>query len=355
MTVQVSKRKNISRVLTVAITLTVIIAIVLGSCFTQPYFKVNLDSIVPISPIKTSPPICLTGINEANIKNATDSVHNYSSAPLNTAHISLHSPNLTMDNPPDQSQLFSSFLDNIGSIQAAESAAALRAYQVQTSIINTDEPNSLNVANPFNSDSSLPLNSSLISLNIANFTTYTYGGYPVQSPDPTTFCFSFPDQTNQGQIAGSDAITSNTYSIQQVDFDATFTTPKIGALGFDEMVIFATSNTFTYKGTEFGIRMSLMDGLVCGYIQEPTGIPGEVDFQTLNLMPNDGITHHYTLIVGDSQVSFYIDGINYGYLNFGSNNDLSNTAFSLCAVVHRFSDNWDSNGDNMTVENFSIN
>ncbi len=65
----------------------------------------------------------------------------------------------------------------------------------------------------------------------------------------------------------------------------------------------------------------------------------------LQLIPNDGIMHHYTLIMSGSEVSFFIDGINYGYLNFPSNTDYSNLNFSICAVVHRFTDDWDSSGD----------
>ena len=132
-----------------------------------------------------------------------------------------------------------------------------------------------------------------------------------------------------------------------MDFDAAFIAPKINALGFDEMAIFASSNTSTYKGTEFGIRMDLNDGFIYGYVQEPNGNFGEVNFRMLELMPNDGIMHHYTLIMIGSGVSFCIDGINYGYLNFPSNTDYSSLGFSICAVVHRFTDGWDSSGDNM--------
>ena len=118
-------------------------------------------------------------------------------------------------------------------------------------------------------------------LDALNFITYTYGGYSVQQSDPNQLIFSFPDNTNQGQLAGSDAITLNTYSIQKIDFDAVFITPKISALGFDEMVVFAASDTTTYKGTEFGIRLDLSDGFIYGYNQEPNGNYEDVNFQML--------------------------------------------------------------------------
>ncbi len=194
-----------------------------------------------------------------------------------------------------------------------------------------------------------------ISLDASNFVTYTYGGYPVQQPDLTQFIFSFPNNTNQGQLAGSDALSVNNFTIQKMDFDTTFVTPQINAVGFDEMVIFATSDTSTYKGTEFGVRMDLKDGFIYGYIQEPNGNNGDVNFLMLALMPNDGIMHHYALIMLGSEVSFSIDGTSYGYMTFPSNTNYASLSFSILAVVHRFTDQWDSNGDNMTAGNFSLN
>ena len=100
-------------------------------------------------------------------------------------------------------------------------------------------------------------------------------GQPCSRVERLPLQFYFSDNTCQGQIAGSDALTVSNFSIQRLDFDAAFATPKTDAVGFDEMVIFATSDTNIYKGTEFGIRMDLNDSYIYGYIQEPTsdGIP----------------------------------------------------------------------------------
>ena len=193
-------------------------------------------------------------------------------------------------------------------------------------------------------------------LDESTFATYTYGGgYSVQVPNSTQFIFSFPDYLSQGQIAGSDALAWNYYAIQKLDFDAAFIAPKINAFGFDEMAIFASSNTSTYKGTEFGVRMDLKDGFIYGYVQEPNGSYGDVNFKMQELMPNDGIMHHYTLIMLGSEIQFRIDGIDYGYLIFPSNTNYSSLGFSICVVVHRFTDGWDSNGDNMVAGNFFLN
>ena len=75
----------------------------------------------------------------------------------------------------------------------------------------------------------------------------------------------------------------------------------------------------------------------------------------IQLMLNDGIMHHYTVIMSGAAVLFFIDGINYGNLTYPSNSDYSNLNFSICATVHRFTDGWDSTGDSMTAGNFFLN
>jgi hypothetical protein len=223
-----------------------------------------------------------------------------------------------------------------------------------TSATNSNQSGPVDTVNP-NNDSSTPITTTPTPLNNLNFTTYTYGGYSVQQPDPNQFLFAFPDSTNQGQLAGSDAISLGPYVIQKMDFDAVFTAPQISAFGFDEMVIFASSDTVTYKGTEFGIRLDLSDGSIYGYIQEPNSSAPDVNFQMMKLMPNDGTIHHYSVVMNGSTVSFYIDGVNCGDLRFPSSADYSSFSFSILAVVHRFTDNWDSTGDTMVVGNFTLN
>jgi hypothetical protein len=72
-------------------------------------------------------------------------------------------------------------------------------------------------------------------------------------------------------------------------------------------------------------------------------------------MPNDGTIRHFTVVMNNSTVSFYIDGVDYGDLSFPSNADYSSFGFSILAVVHRFTDYWDSTGDSMVVGNFTLN
>ncbi|MGA2682658.1 MAG: hypothetical protein ABSF44_12755 [Candidatus Bathyarchaeia archaeon] len=329
MTVKSSKNKNASIAFAIVLISLVIIALNPVTFFSKSKNETNLETIINQTPKPSALQASSVVINQTDSLNLTNPYGNFSAASkTDPASVNTQSP--AVYDYPDMSGFSAFLLDNTVQGQVAGSYVTVPTY---ASDINAAAP---------------------ISLNASDFVTYTYGGYSVQQPDYSQFNFSFPDSTDQGQLAGSDAVTLNTYAIQKIDFDAAFTASNISALGFDEMTIFAASNTTTYKGTEFGVRMDLQDGFIYGYVQEPNGF-GDVDFQMQQLMPNDGAMHHYALIMWGSGVSFWIDGTDYGYLNFASGTDYSGLSFSICAAVHRFTDGWESSGDNMVVGNFALN
>jgi hypothetical protein len=347
MSLKASKSKNSIILLVIIVVSVVTIALLSASYFSQSNGRLNTVAIINQTPKPSSPLESLAGINETSGLNVTGPFYNNNSTIVKTNT----TPSVTLTSTTYEVQyvprIFSppnSHQDQIGQSDLA----------TLTNEANTNETSTLNAGNPSN-NTSPPLNLIPILLNESDFVTYTYGGCLVQQANSTQFIFSFPNCTNQGQLSGSDALTWNNFSIQKLDFDVTFIVPNINAFGFDEMAIFATSNTKTYKGTEFGVRMDLQNGSIYGYIQEYNESVADVNFNMLQLMPNDGLTHHYTLNMKGSEVSFYIDGINSGVLNFPSNTDYSNLNFSICAVVHRFTDGWDSTGDSMISGNFSLN
>jgi hypothetical protein len=345
MSIKARKNKNTDITLTIALIFLIIFVFVLTSFFSQSKIRATTETSVNQIVKHSSLPISVRNISETNRLNVTNFSITYSSATNNIDNISLDSSNSSKYNQPDLSQFIFAIQDQI-----TESDVTL---PVSVTVFN--ETNSLAVPNSYNNYSSAIPTVDPISLGTLKFITYTYGGSLVQQPESNQLNFAFPESTNQGQLAGADALTLGTYTIQKMDFDTVFVAPKISALGFDEMVIFAASDTTIYKRTEFGIRLDLKDGFVYGYIQEPNGNYGDVNFQMWQLMSNDGLTHHYSLVMMGSGVSFCIDGINYGYLNFPSKTDYSTLNYSILAVVHRFTDNWDSSGDNVIVENFSLN
>ena len=347
MTTKANKNKKTAIALTIALILLVTIASVQTSRFSQSNTRISNEIIINQVPKQSALPVDVTGINETDSLNAINSSYNSSFESLNTNPFSLDTLNSTTYISTELTGYFFPLRDDSTQEQIVGSAI----LPINTTDIETD---ALNANNLYDNNSNASLATGPTSLNASDFFTYTYGGYPVQQ-DSTHLIFSFPDNISQSQIAGSDALTCDAYAIQTMDFDAEFNAPQINALGFDEMVIFATSNTNTYKGTEFGIRMDLQDGLIYGYIQEPNDNYGDVNFKMVELMPNDGIMHHYTLIMLGSEVFFFIDGGESGYLNFPSNTDYSNLSYSICAAVHRFTNGWDSTGDYMIAGNFSLN
>lgn len=328
--------------LTGLLILLVAILPLLRSGFYQSDSNLNISMIISHALKQSDSSISVTGGNGTNRLNVTDSNSTHPFAPPSTVAVSSGNSKLATYTYSDYPVQQPGLTDFLFSLRDDNGQGQSDSSNNVTGNIETDSNNTYT-------------NVVAVSLDNSELTTYTYGGYPVQQPDLTDFLFSFPDNISQGQIAGSDAVTLNAYPIQKMDFDATSITPKINATGFDEMVVFATSNITTFKGVEFGIRQDLTDGFIYGYIQEPNGNDGDVTFLMQMLMLNDGITHHYTLTNSGSKVSFKIDGVEYGYLNFPSYNDYSNLTFSVCAVVHRFTNDWNSDGDNMMVGNFSLN
>ena len=324
MTKKANNKKKTALAWTITLISLVTIFSILTTLFLQPTCRINTQTTLNQSPKKSSIPTRLTDLNETtNRMEASNSYINYSLAPNNPTPISLDDPKSSTNKQPDPNQLFYSFLHNINHDQTAASTAT-----PLTSDTHANETQSLNSNNLNNNDPSAPILTVPTPLDPLNFTTYMYGGNSDQHSNQGQL-FSFPNNTDQGKLAGTDAITFGNYVIQKMDFDAEFVTPEINALGFDEMVIFAATDIATYKGIEFGIRLDLGNGYIYGYIQEPNGNYGKVNFQMWKLMLNDGIMHHYTLIMLGSGVSFCIDGSNYGYLNFISKTNYSNLNFSI--------------------------
>ena len=347
MITKASNNKNTTIALTIILISLVTIAFLRADSFFQPNSMMGTEAAIDQSPKQSSLSTDFTDSNEPQMQDVVMLYSNFSSATLITMSTSIDSRNSATDLQSNPKQLFFPHVDT-GQVQLAGLDDT-----PPTGVTDINEAESLDATNLNNNNSSVPATTAVM-LDALNFITYSYGGYSVQQSEPNRLIYSFPDSTNQGQLSGSDAITLNAYSIQKIDFDAVFITPKISALGFDEMVVFVASDTTTYKGTEFGIRLDLRDGFIYAYNQEPNGNYEDVNFQMLQMASNDGIIHHYTLIMQGTEVEFYIDGVDYGHLGFPSQTDYSGLNFSVLAVVHRFTDDWDSAGDNMAVENFVL-
>ncbi len=113
----------------------------------------------------------------------------------------------------------------------------------------------------------------------------------------------------------------------------------------DEYAVFASVQP--YNKFEFGIRMSVSDGKVMGYIiYTPNGqnyILKEVD-----LFQNDELKHHYDIEVQEDRVGFSVDESPFNYIIGYS---FSGQDYGITATAHRITDGWGSEGFNMVFEN----
>jgi len=342
-----TNNKNTAIALTIILISLVTIAFLQNDSFLQPNSMMGRAAATDQSQKQSSLSTNITDNDEPQMQDDVRLYSNFSSTALITTSTSPESRNSAIDLQLNQKQLSFPNVDNIQVQLAGLDNAS------STGVTNINESENLDASNLNNNNSSVSATTA-VKLDDLNFIAYSYGGYSVEQTDQNQLFFSYPNITNQGQLSGSDALALNSYLIQKLDFDAVFIAPKINANGFDEMVVFAASDTTTYKGTEFGIRLGLIDGFIYGYIQEPNGNYEDVNFHMLQMAPNDGKIHHYTLIMLGTEVEFYIDGLDYGHLGFPSQTDYSSLTFWVLAVVHRFTDGWDSLGDNMVVENFSV-
>jgi hypothetical protein len=114
----------------------------------------------------------------------------------------------------------------------------------------------------------------------------------------------------------------------------------------DEYAVFASVQP--YNTLEFGIRMSVSDGVVKGYIiHTPYG--QDYIIREVDLIKNDELKHHYEIMVQETRVSFTVDGRSPKYIEEYSFGD---EKYYLIATAHRVTDGWSSSGFFMLIENF---
>jgi hypothetical protein len=95
--------------------------------------------------------------------------------------------------------------------------------------------------------------------------------------------------------AGADVTANKPYPLQSAIFDAQFICDT-DALGFDEFVVYFSDTIYSPTDSEFGIRCSLLDGYVWGFIQEAR-YPNTSIFTQTHLFLNDSKRHTYYFVV----------------------------------------------------------
>ncbi len=172
------------------------------------------------------------------------------------------------------------------------------------------------------------------------------------SPEPSynwdtgsAWNLTIPAKTSpKGDLTISDVASKRGYNLTGLYFDL----QMVGGGApdrDDEYAVFAYNGE--YNTFEFGVRMSLSDNIVKGYIlYTPPGKSYVV--RETDLFPNDCRTHHYALKREGERVSFTVDGRECGYLTGYS---LEGNYHRVTATAHRTSDSWASESHYMVFAN----
>lgn len=134
-----------------------------------------------------------------------------------------------------------------------------------------------------------------------------------------------------------------------LQFQARFAGAAVAPNPFDELVVFATDDTANWTGQEFGVRCSLRDGIVYGYVQDGTHAQdGYAFFGNTPLGSCDGTTHGYSIVVrtfpGGTSIEFYVDGAFDGRVAHMTGVDYTAQRYTVVVTTHRWEGGWDSTG-----------
>jgi len=167
----------------------------------------------------------------------------------------------------------------------------------------------------------------------------------LRGPGECSWILEMPSRTSpDGALTVSDVITKSEYVIERLAFDV----QMVGSGGLDRLDEYAVfASVQPYNTFEFGIRMSVSDGVVKGYtIYTPPG--QDYVIREVDLLKNDGLRHHYEIVVQGDRVYFTVDGGPAKYIwgySFGDDQ------YSLIATAHRTTDGWASEDFYMLFEN----
>ena len=196
---------------------------------------------------------------------------------------------------------------------------------------------------------------------VKGWSIYSYYGGTDAVITGNGFLIDYPDSIDSGNLSGSDVLSYHNFTTNFFHFDACFNFTVSNAtygVSSNEMAVFVTNNTATYKGLEFGLIACPEDGSINGYVQEGIGSEPAVHFQTVELLDNDRAIHRYGIGVnetsGDWTFTWWLDSVKAASINFDSwvGSDYLMARYRVVACVHRTTADWDDLGSSLFVGNF---
>ena len=223
---------------------------------------------------------------------------------------------------------------------------------------------------------------------VKGWSIYSYYGGTDAVITGNGFLIDYPDSIDSGNLSGSDVVSFHNFTANFFHFDACFNFTVSNAtygVSSNEMAVFVTNNTATYKGLEFGLIACPEDGSINGYVQEGIGSEPVANFQTVKLLDNDRAIHRYGIDIGseplvhfqtvklldndraihrygigvnetsgDWTFTWWLDSVKAASINFDSwvGSDYLMARYRVVACVHRTTADWDDLGSSLFVGNF---
>jgi len=153
----------------------------------------------------------------------------------------------------------------------------------------------------------------------------------------------------------AEAISKTAYKLSKFSFIGTFKGAAVALNSFDEEDVFVADNIIGWDGQEFGFRLSLLDNVLYGYVQDGANTVTQKKpfFYSLMLMTNDGEQHVFTAQFKTTHTfknyftnifTWLVDGQTKGSFSYTWSTNFASFKFYPVATTHRQESGWTSTG-----------
>ena len=187
---------------------------------------------------------------------------------------------------------------------------------------------------------------------------FSLGSSGPQIPSPifvnnSTVQIIYPSGTFGSYPSFSHILSVDSYSnVIDYGFTARWNVTSNSPFEFDDMYTFLSTNIHTWNGEEIGVTDDMRGGngygIIKAYIQ-PSNNTGEM---VRTLFSNDRKSHDFRIALNNFTADFYVDGKLTASISGLQN--LTNDSYSVVVGANRWSDNFSSAGDVLTVSNMSV-
>jgi len=149
------------------------------------------------------------------------------------------------------------------------------------------------------------------------------------------------------------ALSLYKYHMSGFSFKGAFIGASVASDEYNELAVFAASDIATFRGQEFGFRLSLRDNQLYGYVQD-----GKF-FKNVRLMNGDKQQHVFEVNYESTGTTctfhWFVDGIIMGSYAYNSSISFKNFKYNIIGTTHRKEGGWSSKGLELIIGKILIN